>query len=47
MPGWVIVYAGRNSDPAWGLPVMMLINGVIYAVPFYAYGKAFKEVKDA
>ena len=44
MPGWLLVYAGRSSDPAWGVPVMVLINAVIYAIPIYAYGKAFNKL---
>jgi hypothetical protein len=41
--GWIIVYAGRSTDPAWGLPVMVLINAVVYAVPIYAFWRALKS----
>jgi predicted benzoate:H+ symporter BenE len=44
MPGWLLVYAGRSTDPAWGVPVMVLINTMIYAIPIYAYWKAFNKL---
>jgi predicted benzoate:H+ symporter BenE len=45
LPGWVLVYAGRSSDPAWGLPVMVLINAAIYAPAVYllSYWRPFKK----
>jgi predicted benzoate:H+ symporter BenE len=45
LPGWALVYAGRSSDPVWGLPVMVLINAVIYAPLVYLllYWRPFKR----
>jgi len=45
LPGWALVYAGRSSDPAWGWPVMVLTNAVIYAPLIYLllYWKPFKK----
>ena len=33
LPGWAFIFASRSSDPPWGLPVMLVINAIIYA-PF-------------
>ncbi len=45
LPGWVLVYAGRSSDPAWGLPLMLSINALVYAPLVYLllYWRPFKE----
>jgi hypothetical protein len=45
LPGWVVVYAGRSSDPPWGLPLMVLINAVIYAPLVYLllYWRPFRK----
>jgi hypothetical protein len=45
LPGWVLVYAGRSSDPPWGLPIMLSINALVYAPPVYLllYWRPFKE----
>lgn len=45
LPGWVVVYAGRSSDPPWGFPVMLLINAVLYAPLVYLllYWRPFRE----
>lgn len=45
LPGWALVYVGRSSDPVWGLPVMVLINAVIYAPLVYLllYWRPFKR----
>ena len=45
LPGWVLVYAGRSSDPAWGLPLMVLINAAVYAPVVYLllYWRPFKN----
>jgi hypothetical protein len=33
LPGWAFIFAGRSSGPAWGLPIMLIVNAIIYA-PF-------------
>ena len=45
LAGWLLVYAGRSSDPLWGLPVMLLINAIVYAPPIYLllYWRPFRE----
>jgi hypothetical protein len=45
LPGWVVVYAGRSSDPAWGWPAMVLINTVVYAPVVYLllYWRPFRN----
>ena len=45
LPGWVVVYAGRSSDPPWGLPVMLLTNALVYAPVIYLalYWRPFRR----
>ncbi|MBV9927542.1 MAG: hypothetical protein JOZ96_21170 [Acidobacteria bacterium] len=46
LPGWVLVYAGRSSEPTWGAFIVVLINVVIYApVVYFLLYRRFESEK--